>query len=460
MKHEDALTAASTQSNTLTAKLCKFLLPSLLGIALFLVPIEYDGKMTVVLGIMAEALKAAIGEGMPYFTTAIFVISALLSLFYCLAPYQWRSRTPQLKQLFETNWVWLTLRVGGGIFSVMTLLQLGPEWVYSKQTGVTAFVDVAGIIFCLIGIGCLLLPLLTDYGFLEFVGTLLRKVFQKVFGLPGRSTIDALASWVGSSSIAVLVTIRQYETGFYTMREASVIATNFSVVSVPFVVLIAQVAGIPDKFLQLYGAMVLIGVICAIVTPKLPPLSKIPDNYYPPVGKKINEEVADDSSLASWAMQQALNRAAKAPGFTQLCKRGFHSLFDLFFTMMPAAMTIEFIALVVYYHTGILQFITAPLVPLLTLLQIPEAAAAAPGVVIGLLDQFVPAIIASGIENPITSFVLAGLSVTQLIFFAESAILILRSQIPLSIAQLVRIFVLRTLIALPILTLIAHQVYA
>ena len=79
--------------------------------------------------------------------------------------------------------------------------------------------------------------------------------------------------------------------------------------------------------------------------------------------------------------------------------------------------------------------------------------------VIGLLDQFVPAIIAGGIENPITSFVLAGLSVTQLIFFAESAILILRSQIPLSIMQLVSIFVLRTVIALPILTLIAHQVY-
>ena len=399
MNKQHADVSSGEQGSTLPTIL-KFAMPSLIGVALFLIPIEHQGKMTVVLGMMAEYIKSAIGDAMKYVTTSIFVASALLSLYFSWAPYSLRQAAPKMKLMFETNLIWLALRVAGGVFSVMTLMQIGPEWVYSKQTGVTAFIDVAGIIFCLIGIGCLLLPLLTDYGFLEFVGTLLRKIFQKVFGLPGRSTIDALASWVGSSSIAVLVTIRQYETGFYTMREASVIATNFSVVSVPFVVVIAQVAGIPGQFLQLYGAMVLIGVICAIITPKLPPLSRIADEYYAPVGKKIKEEVGDGSSIGGWALQQALARAEQAPSITKMFKSGLHSLVDLFFTMMPAAMAIEFIALVVYYHTGILQFLTMPLVPLLELMQIPEAQAAAPGVVVGLLDQFVPAIIAGGIDNP------------------------------------------------------------
>jgi len=94
----------------------------------------------------------------------------------------------------------------------------------------------------------------------------------------------------------------------------------------------------------------------------------------------------------------------------------------------------------------------------LALLQIPEAAAASPGLVVGLLDQFVPALIAAGIDDRVTSFVLAGLSVTQLIFFAETAVLILRSAIPLSAGQLTMIFVLRTVIALPIVTLVAHRV--
>jgi nucleoside recognition membrane protein YjiH len=439
--------------------LASFIIPSFIGILLFLIPIEYNGKMTVILGILSEELKNALGSSIGYFTTFIFVTSAIFSLIYSLAPSNFVKKTPYLYGLFKTTPIWLALRVLGGVVSVLTLLQLGPEWLHGKSTGITAYIDVAGIIFCLIGIGCLLLPLLTDYGFLEFVGVLFRRGFQKVFGLPGRSTIDVLASWVGSSSIASLLTIKQYETGFYSMREASVIVTNFSVVSVPFVVLTANVAGISGYVFQLYGAMIFICVLCAIITPKLPPLKNLPDEYYPPVGKRIHEAVSDNGSTYKWAITQALKRAKNSPGPIQMLKNGSHSLIDLFFTMMPAAMTIEFLSLAIYHHTEIFHLIATPVVPILELLGIPNAYEASPGVLVGLLDQFVPAIIAGGIENELTSFVLAGLSVTQLIFFAEIGILILRSKIPLNVKELVIIFCIRTCISLPILAFIGHMIF-
>jgi len=451
---------SETKAETITtANLLKFIVPSVLGCGLFLTPIEYQGNATVVLGVLAGQTQAAIGSSMKYATTAIFVSSAAITLFYTFAPDRWTDGAPGLRSVFRTQSVWLALRVLGGVFSAMTLLQLGPEWVISKQTGVTAFVDIAGIIFCLIGLGCLFLPLLTDYGFLELIGTMLRKVFVWAFGLPGRATIDAAASWVGSSSIAVLVTSRQYDSGHYTMREAAVIATNFSVVSVPFVVLTAQVAGIPGYFFQLYASMLAIGILCAVVTPRLPPLSRIPDEFHPNVGKQIQEEAGAGYSLPRWALRQATQRAAGALGPAGMLKSGGLSALDLFFTMMPAAMTIEFLALATYHHTEVLQIITMPLVPVLDLLGVADSAAASPALVIGLLDQFVPAIIAGEIDNPATSFVLAGLSVTQLIFFAETAILIMRSAIPLSVKQLVMIFCIRTVIALPILAAIAHFIF-
>ncbi|MEI6893217.1 MAG: YjiH family protein [Colwellia sp.] len=449
----------SKNKNMTWKNLANFIIPSFIGILLFLVPIEYDGKITVILGLLSESLQNLLGRYIGYVTTFIFITSAIFSLLYNLAPKRWCDRSPYLHKLFKTTLVWLVLRVLGGILSTLTLLQIGPEWIIGKDTGITAYIEVAGIIFCLIGVGCLLLPLLTDYGFLEFIGVLFRKGFQKIFGLPGRSTIDVLASWVGSSSIASLLTIKQYETGFYSMREASVIVTNFSVVSIPFVVLTAKVAGISEYFLQLYGAMIVICVLCAIITPKLPPLSNLPDEYYPPVGKQINEAVCDGGSTYKWALEQALKRAASAPSMGKMLKNGSYSLVDLFFTMMPAAMTIEFLALATYHHTRIFHVISTPIVPILELLAIPQAYEAAPGVLVGLLDQFVPAIIAGGIENPLTSFVLAGLSVTQLIFFAEIGILILRSEIPLSAKQLVAIFFIRTIISLPILAVIAHMIF-
>jgi len=157
-------------------------------------------------------------------------------------------------------------------------------------------------------------------------------------------------------------------------------------------------------------------------------------------------------------MNQAVSRATTAPGWGQMVKGGLSGTADLFFTMMPVSMTIEFICLVTYHYTPVFQYVTLPLVPVLNLLQIPEAAAASPGLVVGLLDQFVPALIAASIDDKVTSFVLAGLSVTQLIFFAETGVLILRSAIPLNTLQLIGIFFLRTVIALPILALVAHLV--
>ncbi len=434
----------------------RVVVPSAVGVALFLVPIRFGGDVTIVMGVITSMLQTLIGDRMALFTTPIFVTGALLSVAFTLGPATLKARFPYLDSVFETNAVWLTMRVIAGIGAPMTMFAVGPAWVHGAQTGGTAYVEIAGLIFLIIGVACLLLPFLTEFGLLELVGTLMRAPFKRIFNLPGRATIDTLASWVGASSVAILVTVRQYESGFYSRREAAVIATNFSVVSIPFVVLTSQVAGIGEHFVALYASMLVVGLTCAVITPHLPPLSGFADTYYEPVGRQIHEEVTNESSRLSWAVQQAVAQARTAPRFGAMFKRSLKVVFDIFFTMMPAAMTIEFVALVAYHHTPVLQTLTRPLIPLLNLLQIPEAAAAAPGVVVGLLDQFVPALIAGTIDNQTTSFLLAGLSVTQLIFFAETAVLILRSSIPLSLGQLVAIFCLRTAIALPLMAIAAN----
>ena len=434
----------------------KFLLPSLVGVLVFLVPFEVDGAKEVLLGIIAKWIQSSAGEHMRTFCAFVFIVSGIVTPLFTWGPEALRRRYPMLAGVFSTGPFSTLMRMAGAVFCGLTFWAIGPEWIVGKDTGGMAYFTIAGIIFCIIGVGAMLMPLLTDYGLLEMIGTILRRPFRRVFNLPGRSTIDALASWVGASSIAVLVTARQYRGGYYTAREASVIATNFSVVSVPFVFLTAQIAGIPELAGTLYISMVVIGVVCALITPRLPPLNRMPDEYYAPVGQQVHEEVRSGMSTWQWARHEAFERAAKGPGVVELLGSGGRIVLDLFFAMMPVAMTIEFIALAAYHHTAILHFMTAPLVPLLQLLAIPDAAAAAPGIIVGFLDQFVPALIAASISSPVTSFLLAGLSVTQLIFMAETGILIYRSKIPLPIRYLAAVFVIRTVIALPILVAVAH----
>lgn len=60
--------------------------------------------------------------------------------------------------------------------------------------------------------------------------------------------------------------------------------------------------------------------------------------------------------------------------------------------------------------------------------------------------------LAVNVDSELARFLLAGLSVTQLIFMAEVGVLILRSSLPLGLGDLLLIFALRTLIVFPLLT--------
>ena len=51
------------------------------------------------------------------------------------------------------------------------------------------------------------------------------------FHVPGRASVDLIASWFGAANAAVILTREQYMKGFYTKREAGYIMTNFSLVS-------------------------------------------------------------------------------------------------------------------------------------------------------------------------------------------------------------------------------------
>ena len=82
--------------------------------------------------------------------------------------------------------------------------------------------------------------------------------------------------------------------------------------------------------------------------------------------------------------------------------------------------------------------------------------AAPPALLAGFADMFLPAILATGIESEFTRFVIAALSVTQLIYMSEVGAVTLKSNIPLNFLELGAIFLIRTVITLPIIVAIAH----
>ncbi|WP_116473151.1 YjiH family protein [Zobellella maritima] len=442
-----------------TAKaLLRFIIPSLLGVLAFLVPIEDKGQITIVMAILSNWLKQELMAYMIIIVIGIIGLSATMTAYVTLLKPRWVTPGSFMAELFAVSMPWLLLRVSGLVMVLMIHYQAGPEWIWSERTGLIVLKDLATTIVTIFLFAALLLPLLTDYGLMEFVGTLFRNIFRKLFCIPGRASVDATASWLSSAAVGILITSQQYEKGYYSAKDAAVIATNFSIVAVPFTLVIAEFVGLGHLFIEYYATVVVTGIAAAIIVPRLPPLSRMSHDYYPPQGQALSEEVPAGQSLFTWGLRQAVEKARSAPSLQGLLKSALRNTCDIWFGLMPPLIVIATGGLVVAEFTPIMTWLSYPLIPVLELLQLPEADKAAPAMLVGFAEMFLPAVIAAGIESELTRFVIISVSVTQLVYMSEVGVMLLKSKIPLGFMDLVKIFLVRTAVILPITCLIAHQV--
>lgn len=446
-----------TGSKFLNRNALRFTLPSLLGVLLFLTPVPWDGHLTIGIGIVTTWIRALMGDYGLQLVVGLTVVTSVLTALGTLFRVRWIRERQWLKDLFQVPLIWLLLRLAGTTFALIYLLQIGPALLKSEAVGGAVYVGIAVEVTAVYISACLLLPLLTDFGLMEFVGTLARPIFQRVFRLPGRAAIDAVASVVGASAIGLLITISQYDRGNYTARQASVIALNFSIVSIPFSLVVANVAGIEHYFIPWYGVVIFACLVTALITSRLPPLSRKPETCKAATHATPETDAAPGSLLRE-AWHRALQRAEQAPDLRGFFATGLSNLMFFLFSVITAATALATMAALLVFHTPLFSWLGYPFIAVFEFAQLPAAAAAAAALFSGFLDQYMPALAAAGIASAKTSFVLAGLSVCQLIYMSELGVIILRSSLPITLLDLAAIFLLRTLIVLPILIIGAHVV--
>ncbi|ALZ76824.1 YjiH family protein [Rheinheimera sp. F8] len=436
------------------------LLPSLLGVFLFMTPIPAEKGLTIPVAVMANLLKTTLGSGMPYLLAFIVTMSAILTVGIKLFK---PTRIPPSSfagKLFSPGWGWVMVRVLGAMLLLLVLSGQGPAFVTSQATGALVLNDLLPVLLCVFVFAGLLLPLLLNFGLLEFIGTLMTKIMRPIFRLPGRSAVDCIASWIGDGSVGILLTSKQYEAGFYTAREAAVIGTTFSAVSVTFCIVVLGQVRLEHMFLPFYATICTAGLVAAIVLPYLPPLRGKPDTYIDGIDHMRAEGGQfSQTSVFSRAVAHGLHRASQASGFRATLREGVEAVLDMLFGVLPVIMAVGTLALVIAEHTSVFSILGAPFVPLLELLQIPYAEQAAKSVMVGFADMFVPSILVSEVPNELTRFVIAALSVTQLIYMSEVGALLLGSKIPVTLLDLFVLFILRTLVTLPVIAGMAHLLF-
>ena len=243
----------------------RFLIPSILGLFLFIIPLPYKGDFSIGVGMMASEAKAAVGQYLPCFMMIVIVISGVITLIANIAKPKAIVENEFLSSTFICKPLWVVFRVLGAIFAPLTYFQVGTEVIYSGATGGTMLNDLMPTLATWFFFSCFFLPFLMQFGLMDFFGTLIRKVMRPLFKVPGRAAIDAIASWIGSGPVGVVITNKQYKAGFYTAKEAAIISVCFSLVSLPFAVVVAEFLGLQHVFLQFYGTICIASFICAIM---------------------------------------------------------------------------------------------------------------------------------------------------------------------------------------------------
>lgn len=448
--------------NKKSGLMAKFLIPSIIGIVIFMIPVKYDGNWTIAVKILADKIGAAIGGVLPLLCVIIVTISAIMSLISLAKP-KFITDSPILKDTFLVSPIWVVVRVLGAIFIWLTYLgvEASPINMFTDG-GAGGFVlyDLLTVLVIIFAIAGLLLPLLLDFGLLEFVGALLTKIMRPLFKIPGRAAVDCFTSWIGDGTLGVMLTCNQYEGGYYSAREASIIATTFSAVSITFSIVVLDTVGLMDYFGLYYLVVCLIGVVCAIICPRIPPLSTKKDTYLVE-GQAMPEDIPSQyKGSVDYGTDLALKRVAEFKGIGQFLSNGLKNAVGMWFGVLPSVMAIGTIALVLANNTPIFEILGKPFLPLLELLQVPEAAAASKTMIVGFTDMLTPAIIAAEtITSTVTKFIVAVVSVTQLIYLSEVGGLILGSKLPVKLWELFVIFIERTLISLVIVCPIAYLIF-
>ncbi|MBQ0078266.1 MAG: YjiH family protein [Eubacterium sp.] len=449
-----------------------FIICTIIGVAVFFCSIHHaDGSSETIFSFLYNGFLDLFGSAI-YWILSIVITGNFILHIYC--KYIDKGKHSNiLLDVYSNDSVVHTLFFALGMIYVIVYtawLNLGvnaPEVIVSDLTGGNVIPPICKGVFGIILVGAVFMPFLLNYGVLEIIGAILEPLMRPLFKVPGKAALDATASFVSSSSLGVLITNRLWKNNVYTEKEMVAIMTGFSAVSIGFAGLVIDTAGVGDMFAKIYGISFIMVFIIEILMVRIPPIRWKKDVYYN--GREQSaEERKSEVRFTAQTIPRGVSRAVKRAGIA----RGVHK--DIGYSLkdsvviMPQVLTmisgIGVSAMIVAEYTPVFTWLGYIFQPLLMVCQVPDAAAIAPSMPVGLAEMFLPVLVMNGTAATVAISVKARIfvclvSMVQIIFFSETATVMLATKSPVKFWELLVCFLERTLVAIPLAALAIHFLF-
>src|SRR5699024_2509162 len=417
---------------------------SAIGAFVFFFPMQYQGKNSIPLDHMVTIIRETFPTIVPWL---IFALAAF-GTYRGIATKSW-----------ERGWVhglFAALNFVGLLVSFLHVIGKLP-WVLGEEDLVPfLWNSIAVPVGLIVPIGGAFLGLLIGYGLLEFVGVFMQPIMRPLFKTPGRSAIDAVASFVGSYSLGILITDRVYQQGGYTGREAAIVATGFSTVSAAFMVIVAKSLDLMHMWTTFFFITLVVTFAVTAITVLIPPLRTIPDEYFE--GSTPSPEVEVKSNRLKAAVREGLTTLAEAPSLATSIWINLRDGLRLAGAIVPSIMSVGLIGLLLQRFTPIFEWIGYLFYPFAWLVRLPDPQLASEAAALGIAEMFLPATAVAGSDDMVLKFVIGVVSVSAIIFFSALVPCIMATRIPVSIPHMVLIWFERVVLTIVIATPIAHLI--
>lgn len=431
----------------------KFLFYSILGVMAFLAPITIGGESSILMG----HIKALIIDGYIEQIRVLVVVVSLVTIIGTIIGFIKKDfKNQYLKEFFICGPINGLARILGGIFFLMVHYGVGPSIILDPNTGGMMATDLLPSLMVTFCVGVMLMPFLTAFGLVEFIGVLIAPFMRKVFKVPGYAAIDAIASFLGDGTIGIVVTDEQYQKGYYTQREAVTIATSFSIVGISFAAVVADLLRLSDRFVIFYATIAFSTIVAGMIIARLP-LKKFKNEYY--MGKNFAGEEASTSFYS--AIKKATEVASNA-NLASILMDSVKKVGILYITFIPVIMFMGTLGLVIAEHTSIFKIISMPLIPILRIFGFSKEVSAvmAPAMIVGFSDMYLPSLLIESVPSEMTRFLIGTLSFAQLIFLSETGMILVSSKIGFNFWDTLKFFILRTVITFPVIYIIVKILYS
>lgn len=426
------------------APMWKFFVYSGIGALFFFVPVTIGGQSSILLDHMVTAIENAVPAALPYFALALIVAGAV----HPLVTGTWRHS--------GVATVFTAFKIVGAVVGAMLVTGVGPAWLFAPDMGPFLFDKLVVPVSLLVPLGAVFLALLVGYGLLEFVGVLVQPVMRPIWKTPGRSAIDAVASFVGSYSLGLLITNRVYKEGKYTAREAAIIATGFSTVSATFMVVVASTLDMMGSWNAYFWTSLVVTFAVTAITVRIWPLSRISDDCFEGATPQPEEDIAGRRLPRAWS--QARETVSAAPTLLSNIVRNVKDGLLMTMAILPSILSVGLLGLVLATYTPLFDWLGYLFYPVTWALQFSDPLLVAKASAVGIAEMFLPALVVAH-AAPAVKFVIAVVSVSQIIFFSALVPCIVATDIPISIPRMIVIWAQRVILTLVLVTPIAMWLY-